>query len=166
MQVCTSLNCMRFLPAHFSSMSRSLWWLPNPPVYPPCLPVLYHLQNCWTLCPTTQIVNEDVKQDMIQYWPLTRLCTTDHHPLGLAVQFLTHLTVCSSTASLCLPCDGKQHQKPYWSLGKWYLLLSPLLQAHHFIIESFKVHHAQLLLGENMLTTPDHFLDLYCLKTV
>ena len=48
-----------------------------------------------TLCPIIQNINEDVKQDQTPYWPLgyttsywppTRPCATDHHPLGPAFQ--------------------------------------------------------------------------------
>ncbi|KAK4827152.1 hypothetical protein QYF61_015106, partial [Mycteria americana] len=52
------------------------------------------------LCPIIQIINEDDEQDWTQYrplryttshWPLTGLCATDHHSLGLAVQTVFHL---------------------------------------------------------------------------
>lgn len=48
-----------------------------------------------TLCPVIHIINEDVEQNWSQYLPLkytasycplSRPTTTDHHPLGLAIQ--------------------------------------------------------------------------------
>ena len=66
------------------------------------------------LCPVRWIINDDVKWDWIQcwpqrytasYWPPTRLCSTDQHPLGpdlesvfspphcLLIQFLHQLLV-------------------------------------------------------------------------
>lgn len=57
-----------------------------------------------------QIINEDVKENLAQNWPLgciTSYCTlstvhaTDHHPLGPAIQFISlsaHLTHSSSSA--------------------------------------------------------------------
>lgn len=38
---------MRFLPAHFSSLSMSPGWQHDPLVNQPLLPVLCHLQTCW-----------------------------------------------------------------------------------------------------------------------
>lgn len=36
----------------------------------------------------------------MSYWPPTRTCPVDHHPLGLAMQFSTHLNASASSADL------------------------------------------------------------------
>jgi len=67
-----------------------------------------------TRFPTIQIINEDVKQDWTQYgplgyttshWPATRLCDTDHHFVGPAIQPVfnpLHCTHLTHTSPACL----------------------------------------------------------------
>lgn len=63
--------------------------------------------------PFTQVSDEDVEQDQVQYWPLgnmtsynppTRLCTADHNSLSCASQLVLnlphHLLICSTLHKL------------------------------------------------------------------
>lgn len=43
---CLLLSFLRFLSAHFSSLTRSLWMVTEPRVFQPLLPVSYQLQTC------------------------------------------------------------------------------------------------------------------------
>ena len=121
----TLLKFIRFLSAHSSSLSRSLWiaawplWLSSPSHF---------------LSPEIiQIVNEDVKHDWMQHWllrystayrPPIRHFTTDHHLAAwLFSQFLICFIVWSSNpcfdsfSTIILRILRGQCQMFYWRPG-------------------------------------------------
>ncbi|KAK4825450.1 hypothetical protein QYF61_027605 [Mycteria americana] len=63
------LNFMRFLSAHFSSLSRSLWMAVRPSGVSDTPPSFVSSANLLegTLSPTIQIISEDVEHDWAQY---------------------------------------------------------------------------------------------------
>lgn len=82
--------------AFHQSISPAFWccsgWQHNPPEHQPLLPFLCHQQTC---CTIVWLINGHAEQDWTQYcpmqctgshWPPARLCATEHHPLGLAIQ--------------------------------------------------------------------------------
>lgn len=76
--------------------------------------IIYELSES-KICPSIQVIYEEVYQDLPQYWPLVttsdlssaRLCATDHSPLGPAAQPVFNSPHCSPTKPiLCqLVCE-------------------------------------------------------------
>lgn len=90
-----------------------------------------------TLCPIILMINEDVKQDWTQYWPLG--CTASYRPstrLHALVstllawsfrQFSANLFICLSSLyidSFSTRVFGTECQGSYWNSGRQYLQLS------------------------------------------
>lgn len=91
------LNVKRFLPAHLSSLSRSLcmaaWPSGTSTIPPSFLSSADLLQVCSS--PSSRSLSKKLKWDWIRYWslsytisywPPTRHHVTDHHPQSLAIQ--------------------------------------------------------------------------------
>ena len=126
-----------------------------------------------TFCTIIQIINEDVKQDRTQYWPLG--CTSSHWPLirlcnmittlclQLFSQFLVHCLLIQPVLLQLLYADLVEDSiKSLTEVKVDNILCSPFVyHANHFIVEGYWLGQSWLPCGRSMLTTPDHLLVLY-----
>lgn len=99
------LNVMRFLLVHFSSLLRMAAQHSDVPSAPPSSDDTRKLAE-GTLCLITQIINEDVKLDWIQYWPLVY---TTHYwapHRSLIITLWAQLFIFSNIAELKSPVES------------------------------------------------------------
>lgn len=122
------------------------------------------------LCSITQIFNEYVKQDRIQYAPLgystnywlpTGLQATDHNLLGSAVQLVFSTPHWMPQQLFCEDLVGESDENHVVQVDNIHCF--PLIyQARHFIADIYQLGRVWLPLSESILNNPDDFLVFFC----
>lgn len=160
---------MRFLSAYFSSLAMSLWMAAQPSSVSVSPPSDISKLSEATLCPFIQTINEVVKQQWHKYWPLgyitsywptTRLHSTDHHPLGLAIEPVFNpprcLLIQTITDQLLYEILWETELKPYWSLGRQYPQPFPHPLSMSSCLEGDQICQAGSAFDKSMLSGSDH----------
>lgn len=140
--------------------------------YWPFLPALCYQWTCWGgICPSTQIIDEHVKEYWVQHRTL-KDSLSGRTPTRLSLimsfwdlpfsQLSIHLTLHSSSPhslSLLRVYYERKHQKPCWNQGRKYSVFSPhLFWYFFFYFRTNQVCQAWFTFSEFMLATPDHIL--------
>lgn len=130
------LHVIRFLSAHLSSQSRFLWtmafwWIGHSPQFS-----IICESSEGVLHPIIQVFNDEVKKDWTSYraleysglyWLSLRLGTTDHCPLGPAVQPIFDPLCCVVIQPILqqlIFVNSIEDFRPSWCPIKQYPLLS------------------------------------------
>lgn len=122
---------MRFLPDHFSSLTRSFCVAEGPSGVLATPPGLVSSTNVLRVpsAPSSESLMKMWNRtgpsiDPWVHWPSIRCCATDHHPLDKPFKCSFQSTplsahpAYSATVSLWGSC-GRLYQRPYWSPGLW-----------------------------------------------